>query len=271
MPNRILREGILTSERVDALTSWASEVFYRRVISVVDDFGRYSANSSLLRAACYPLKIDKVSNADIGKWLSDCETAALISTYDSGGKRYLQVLDFRQQQRADKSKYPEPPTNAAQVRSERVAHADPPHTKAESESSAKTETITPPAWLDSALWADFLAMRLKIRKPPTEKAKGLVLKELEKLRAAGHDPAAVLEQSIRNSWQDVFPLREQKGSASPAKLNWKPGGEPNSVLKDAAAKLQVPKWMAGETHGQFRARILAEPGGEELLRPGRNA
>lgn len=109
MPNRILREGILTSERIDALSSWASETFYRRLHSVVDDFGRYYANPSLLRAACYPLKLDKVSNADIGKWLSDCETAALVSTYEFEGKRYLQLRDFRQQQRAQASKYPEAP------------------------------------------------------------------------------------------------------------------------------------------------------------------
>lgn len=123
MPNRIIREGILTSERVDALPSWASEVFYRRLHSVVDDFGRYYANSSLLRAACYPLKIDKVSNADIEKWLADCATAALVSTYDSGGKRYLQLLDFRQQERAKQSKFPHPNGTCAADATHPIANA----------------------------------------------------------------------------------------------------------------------------------------------------
>ena len=59
MPNRIVREGILTSERVELL-SWAEEVFYRRLMSVVDDFGRYYARPELLRAACYPLLLTKV-------------------------------------------------------------------------------------------------------------------------------------------------------------------------------------------------------------------
>lgn len=109
MPNRILREGILTSERV-AMLSWPEEIFYRRIMSVVDDFGRYHANHKLLRAACYPLLIDKVSDADIGKWLTSCVTAALVSVYPApDGKRYLQLLDFRQQSRAEKSKYPPPP------------------------------------------------------------------------------------------------------------------------------------------------------------------
>ena len=48
MPNRILREGILTSERIERL-DWAEEVFYRRVMSVVDDYGRYYARPALLR------------------------------------------------------------------------------------------------------------------------------------------------------------------------------------------------------------------------------
>lgn len=106
MPNRILREGILTSERVDALGSWAAECFYRRLHSVVDDFGRYYANPSLLRAACYPLKLDKVSNADIEEWIAECERVGLLSVYEIAGKKYLEVVDFRQQPRTKTSKYP---------------------------------------------------------------------------------------------------------------------------------------------------------------------
>lgn len=127
MPNRILREGILTSERVATL-NWQEEVFYRRLMSVVDDFGRYHANPKLLRAACYPLLIDKVSDADIGKWLTSCVTAALVSVYPApDGKRYLQLLDFRQQARADKSKFPQMSdeciADATQVTSTREASA----------------------------------------------------------------------------------------------------------------------------------------------------
>ena len=51
MPNRILREGILSSERVDALSEGA-EILYRRLMSVVDDYGRYFAHPTLIRSAC---------------------------------------------------------------------------------------------------------------------------------------------------------------------------------------------------------------------------
>lgn len=107
MPNRILREGILSSEKL-AKISWGAEVFYRRLMSITDDYGRYHANCKLLRAACYPLQIDKVSDADIEKWLTECVTAALVSVYPAkDGKRYLEIGNFGQQARS-KSKYPPP-------------------------------------------------------------------------------------------------------------------------------------------------------------------
>jgi hypothetical protein len=108
MPNRILRQGILTSPRMAKL-GWAEEVFYRRLHSVVDDFGRYYADAGLLRAACYPRQLNKVSDSDIGKWLSACSDAALVRVYPAeDGERYLEVLDFGQQVRAKKSMFPDP-------------------------------------------------------------------------------------------------------------------------------------------------------------------
>lgn len=106
MPNRVLREGILTSERVNAL-NWPEEVFYRRLMSVVDDYGRYYATPMLLRAACYPLHLNKVSDSDIEKWLTACVNAALVRVYPAkDGKRYLEMRDFKQQVRAKESKFP---------------------------------------------------------------------------------------------------------------------------------------------------------------------
>lgn len=131
MPNRILREGILTSERI-ALLAWPEEVFYRRLMSVVDDFGRYYAKPALLRAALYPLQIDKVSDSDIGKWLTACVNAALVRVYPaSDGKRYIELLDFRQQVRAKESRFPAfelqlisgGPADATQLRSTSAADA----------------------------------------------------------------------------------------------------------------------------------------------------
>lgn len=129
MPSRIIREGILTSDRVDRLTEPA-EVFYRRLMSVVDDFGRYFGKPSLLRSACYPLRVDVVGEDLINRHLAECIDAGLILAYDHASKPYLQMVDFKQQVRAKDSKFPAPPgemqskcaADAQQVKSN--AHLD---------------------------------------------------------------------------------------------------------------------------------------------------
>lgn len=122
MPNRIIRDGILQSEAVAEL-SWPEEVFYRRLMSVVDDYGRYHALPKLLRAACYPLQIDKVSDSDIGKWIAGCVNAGLVRVYPAkDGKSYVEIVKFGQRVQS-KSKFPEPPVTP---REEPIDGANPP-------------------------------------------------------------------------------------------------------------------------------------------------
>lgn len=107
MPSRILREGILTSRRVNRLTPPA-ELFYRRLMSVVDDFGRYFSDLTLLLAACYPLQIKVMDEVQIEGHLAECVKADLVVTYTVDDTGYLQMLDTRQQLRAKNSKFPAP-------------------------------------------------------------------------------------------------------------------------------------------------------------------
>jgi len=66
-----------------------------------------------------------------------------------------------------------------------------------------------PEFVDKDLWNDFLEMRKKIKKPPTDRAKELLIKDLEKLKVDGQDPNEVLKQSIKNNWQGLFPLKQE--------------------------------------------------------------
>ena len=70
--------------------------------------------------------------------------------------------------------------------------------------------FTLPNDIDPDLWAEFIEMRQRIRKPATDRAKWLIIGKLANLEKAGHNTRHVLQQSIRNSWQDVFPLRSDK-------------------------------------------------------------
>ena len=107
MPTRLIRDGILSSERVNALSANA-EVFYRRLMSVADDHGRFTANLALLRASCYPLRLDKMKEDLVRGLLEECVAASLIRLYMVDGKPYLLILDFGQRAQS-KPRYPDPP------------------------------------------------------------------------------------------------------------------------------------------------------------------
>lgn len=107
MPNRILREGILDSDPVNGLTPEA-EVFYRRLMSVVDDYGRFDGRAAVLRSRLYPLQLEKVREAGVERWIAECVKVRLIRLYESNGKPYLTFLKLGAP-RAKASKWPAPP------------------------------------------------------------------------------------------------------------------------------------------------------------------
>lgn len=61
--------------------------------------------------------------------------------------------------------------------------------------------------VDKAL-KEFKKMRVKIRKPLTERAEKLIMSELQKLAGDNEEKKIqILEQSIMNSWASVYPLK----------------------------------------------------------------
>jgi len=112
MPNRILREGIIDSEAVNSLSEGA-EVFYRRLMSVVDDFGRFDGRIAILRGRLYALQFDRVREASLVRWITECETANLVRRYEHNCKPYL-LLHKLGEPRAKNSKFPPPPAELEQ-------------------------------------------------------------------------------------------------------------------------------------------------------------
>jgi O-methyltransferase involved in polyketide biosynthesis len=74
-----------------------------------------------------------------------------------------------------------------------------------------------PEWINREAWDGYAEMRRKKRAPLTPRACAMVVKELAKLLAAGQDPATVLDQSTRNCWTDVYPLKAQQAAANNGK------------------------------------------------------
>ena len=94
----------MTSEAINSLSERA-ELFYRRLMSVADDYGRYWADPRILHCNVYHLRLDQVSEADVKQLLSECIAKKVLLVY--GGGKYLEIQKFGQQTRS-KSKFPEP-------------------------------------------------------------------------------------------------------------------------------------------------------------------
>src|SRR5262249_42722889 len=66
-----------------------------------------------------------------------------------------------------------------------------------------------PDWIDSQTWEEFLKVRKKLRAVNTARALNELIKSLQERREAGENVEAIINQSIVNSWKDVFPLRDK--------------------------------------------------------------
>jgi hypothetical protein len=208
MPDRIIRAGILTSEAVNSLSP-EGEVFYRRLISVADDYGRFDGRTVVLRASLYPLQLDHVRNADLDRLIAECVKASLVRLYTCQlGKPYLEIVKFGQRIQS-KSKWPEPADYQPIPESTVVNGESPPiRSRVRSrmrESNADADGALPPT-LDypdfHSVWEEWLAHLRAKRKPITPQAKKQQLRQLEKWGLAGAIEA--INKSIRNNWQGLF-------------------------------------------------------------------
>lgn len=135
MPIRMLRDWT-DSEKMNKLSVHA-ERFFVRLIMKVDDYGCFYANTALLKANCYPLLLDAVREADISRWMAECQKAGLIVIYEAGSKKYLQIKDFKQRLDKAKAKFPLPSENQLRGEFPEVGNEFPAETETETETEMK--------------------------------------------------------------------------------------------------------------------------------------
>ena len=108
MPNRIIKESVCSSDKIDQL-GWFDEVLFYRLIVNCDDYGRFDGRSAIVKNRLFPLK-DNLTKKAVEDSIHRLATVGLISTYEIEGKPYLQLPAWERHQnvRAKKSKYPAP-------------------------------------------------------------------------------------------------------------------------------------------------------------------
>lgn len=258
MPNRIIRENILTSVPMATL-GWPEEVFYRRVMSIVDDYGRYEALPQLLRSRCYPLQTDQVRVADITRWMAACQKAGLVVLYEVAGKTYLQIEKFGQQQRTP-SKFPAPPQTAI-ICDQKIAAA-PVFVSVVADGGV---TPKPPKGADALFEKFWSAYPSKVAKDAARKA---FAKRDPDAELVARMLAAIEAQRASVRWT------KDGGQYIPNPATWLNGGcwqdgiegdgeqsvdawhETKGGVERRAAALGLPAWDGVEPWGGYKARVL---------------
>lgn len=105
MPNRLLREGVCTSDAMNGLSTEAEVMFYRLLV-VADDYGYMDARLPILKAQCFPLRESATIKA-IESWLDALAKGGLIYRYQKDGRPFLAVNKWEQRVRS-RPKYASP-------------------------------------------------------------------------------------------------------------------------------------------------------------------
>ena len=68
----------------------------------------------------------------------------------------------------------------------------------------KGDSFSLPDWIPADTWQAFMLCRKQAKAANTDYARKLLVKQLERIKAAGHDPVEAIETSIRSGWKDVY-------------------------------------------------------------------
>ena len=109
--------------------------------------------------------------------------------------------------------------------------------------------FAPPDWIPMESWKAYEAMRAKIRKPMTDRARELTVKKLAGLKEQGQDPAAVLDQSIECSWTTIYPLKVNGANPGPTDGWW------SSDAKILAKAKEIGVSTIGMTTNALKSKI----------------
>jgi hypothetical protein len=104
MPQRFLRPGIVTSERYNAVSFQAQNLFAPRLLTLVDDFGRFDGRPVVIWAHSYAVwnELNPTVIVDPDKvdaWLTELAGKELIFTYREGSKVVLQIVQWSERVR----------------------------------------------------------------------------------------------------------------------------------------------------------------------------
>jgi hypothetical protein len=98
-----------------------------------------------------------------------------------------------------------------------------------------------PEWLPTEAWNGFVEMRKQKKKPLTDRAKQIILRQLDALRANGENPAEILDRSTMHGWTGIFTAR---GNASALAPESKPSEPERPVFNQRSTLIPLSEMRA---------------------------
>lgn len=93
MPNRIIKESILTSPTIAPL-SGDEERHFIRLLLLADDYGCLEVTNDVIRGRAYPKILDRVTEEDCEAWTITLVSAGLLITWVEGGRTWGSFPQF---------------------------------------------------------------------------------------------------------------------------------------------------------------------------------
>ena len=91
MPNRVIKDTILTSPSINGLSVWTERHFYRLLL-VVDDYGCFEATPAVIKGRCYALQ--RVTEAQVVRWHGELEAADVVKFWEEDGRTFGVFVKF---------------------------------------------------------------------------------------------------------------------------------------------------------------------------------
>lgn len=199
-----------------------ARLLYIGIWNFCDDLGVIPADPHYSKSKVFPY--DQIQTQQYVKWLEELRQKGFINLFSLKGEEFYYLPSLLRHQRIDRPNFKDVFVkkealeaclgtfdDCSTIDLGSIDDASCLERKGEERKVIVMESkVREPLSLFDEAFDSFLEMRKKINKPATETAKKLLKEKLE--RMAGGDEALkikILEQSIVNSWQDVYALKNQ--------------------------------------------------------------
>jgi hypothetical protein len=204
MPDRIIRDELLTSERYWNVSDEAKLLYIHLLISA-DDTARYTGKNFSLRTRCFPSRA--MESTRMETLLSELVDQDLIRLYEVDKERFVFIPRFKQRLRFVNSKYPEPPNQINDLVIEKTVLSQTKATpKTDSSRQKRSEEkrseeirskdITPEG-VSESIFKDYLEVRKAKKAKWTQTALKGLQREAEKAKMSLQD---VIQLCCERNW-----------------------------------------------------------------------